>query len=154
MNYVSTSEGCPDVAYDSPGISNGFRDLTEYFLCHVIVGTDVEHVDRAILMKEKIQPCRDQTAGEVADSGAGEPAPIFVLPADIFCGKPNPDQCEMPGVGVDGQRSAAVMHSAGIAEGEDSAQETKIHQERQESLIQPGGFDPGENKTDIHRRTA
>ena len=105
-------------------------------------------------MKEKIQPCGDQTAGEVADSGAGEPAPIFVLPADISCGKPNPDQCEMPGVGVDGQRSAAVMHSAGIAESKDSAQETKIHQERQESLIQPGGSDPRKKETDIHGRAA
>ena len=150
MNYVSSGKTCADIGQNTPGIPNGFRNLTEYFLCHIVVRTDVEHINGTVLVEEEVQACGDQAAGQIADGGAQVAAGVVVFLPDISGGETNPDQAEMPGKRMDGQRCVPIVHSAGVEEGEDPAQQTEIHKEREKRPVDPQGSDPGEDKADIH----
>lgn len=67
---------------------------------------------------------------------------------------PDHDQQDMPGEGVDGKRSIAVMHAGSIEEGEDAAKQPVIHEKCKQYAAYAGGGNPWEDQADVHRDAA
>ena len=65
MQHSCSNNRHRNITSDAPAVPQCFCNLTEYFLLHSIVGTDIEHINGTEGIQRKIQHCCDQTAAEI-----------------------------------------------------------------------------------------
>ena len=117
----STKPDRKDVNDDGRTVSDDKSYGTEHFLVHRIMRADVEHIDISIYMKGEIQYSCEKAAENITEC-----TPLkrmrdicaFQMAAGIYADK---DEKDMPPIGVERQGQIAIMHTACIEKGEDTA---------------------------------
>ena len=61
-----------DIDKDTNGIAEAPCNVDENNLCHIIVWTDIEHIDHAVLIKGKIKNGCQQAAGKKNEQTTGK----------------------------------------------------------------------------------
>lgn len=117
----STKPDRKDISNDGGAVPDDKGYGTEHFLVHSIMRADVEHIDISIYMKGEIQYSCEKAAENITEC-----TPLkrmrdicaFQMAAGIYADK---DEKDMPPIGVECQGQIAIMHTARIEKGEDTA---------------------------------
>ena len=115
------------IAEDPDRIWKSAGQIRNDDLGHLIVRTNIEHIDVVRPSDCKIDDRGSTTENRKQDDRGGKAMPRMIADGGKTAEDPHGNQEQMPQIGMARERRKRVVHSARIEKGSDSAKKRKVH---------------------------
>lgn len=139
MEKPCPCQDCQNIGDDRRPVPEGFRNIPEDNLSHLIAGADIEHIDLPEGIEGQIEACGKKAAGKEEDSASGVAFPGVICLSREPGADSKDDQQDVPCKGMEREQRMAVVHAGGIKKCENTAQQSEIHEECKHYALDPFG---------------